>query len=395
MLGLGAGSAIVPIRKKYPGASFTVVEIDPDMVTFMRTLNIVPPHLQPEIVIADAAEYVASKTSGLFDLILCDLFKGPHIPDIFQQPTFFTHLAQRLAPSGVLVVNVFQDRQIIPAVREAFSIFDEWMFEYNALVAAHRLPDPQFVSYRTNAAYVAREFGRKKGFTCLTSSAGESGVTWNVGPLRFERWYSVEPPEAPVKKPCLQLWQPTKDVDRPRGWWPCVDFSPRQTGHMAVKDAAIVAQTEYVKRHMKQWGKIKGAVIRYVQDVDHLNAPAPFVAKTNDIKAGHPGLVRCFLAENELSGELYGVLTVVDVPEISVSVHYASFLTPAGKRASAGTALIMKWYESCAELGFAFADFDLVWSKGDPSAWKGYSEFKLHFRPQLIRHPHPLVRLVL
>lgn len=81
--------------------------------------------------------------------------------------------------------------------------------------------------------------------------------------------------------------------------------------------------------------------------------------------------------------EVLGGVVFVDYPDIKQSQYLISFLTPEGRNQSAGYAFIYWWYHEMLKKGLTGADFGIVWAPGDPISWKGYSQFKERFRPEL------------
>src|SRR5690625_7278958 len=83
ILGLGGGSAIESLRKKfrfkYP---ITAVEIDPEMIRIARKEFRINTYTNLEIVNADALQY-AAKTREKFDMNLIDLFIDTRVPQDF------------------------------------------------------------------------------------------------------------------------------------------------------------------------------------------------------------------------------------------------------------------------------------------------------------------------
>lgn len=101
ILGLGGGSVAGLIRKKYPSAKITGVEIDPVMVSLGRKyLGLGNGHV--EIIIQDALKY---KTGQKFDLVVIDLYKGQTFPKQFETKEFLQKIHSVLSKNGVAVLN--------------------------------------------------------------------------------------------------------------------------------------------------------------------------------------------------------------------------------------------------------------------------------------------------
>jgi len=92
LLGLGGGSNTILVRKMYPQAKITVIEIDPQMVDIAYKFFGLKKHKNLEIIVDDAEYYVKNLGSKRFDLILVDCFVGKFIPASLQQINFIKSL---------------------------------------------------------------------------------------------------------------------------------------------------------------------------------------------------------------------------------------------------------------------------------------------------------------
>ncbi len=104
VLGVGGGTVIHLLHKRYPATQITAVDIDPKMIEIGKTffgLDTIP---ELKLVVADAAEFVKKKIH--FDLIIIDLFIGRHIPDFVGDTKFLTKLKQR---GGMVVINYLRE----------------------------------------------------------------------------------------------------------------------------------------------------------------------------------------------------------------------------------------------------------------------------------------------
>jgi spermidine synthase len=118
VLGMGGGTTVTAYRRLYPGAHVTAVEIDPLVVRVAHEylgLERVP---DLEVHVEDARPFLR-RGSQLFDVIEVDVFAGgPYAPFYCLTAEFF-EAALRLAPSGLLAMNVYApggDRTLAEAV---------------------------------------------------------------------------------------------------------------------------------------------------------------------------------------------------------------------------------------------------------------------------------------
>jgi hypothetical protein len=76
---------------------------------------------------------------------------------------------------------------------------------------------------------------------------------------------------------------------------------------------------------------------------------------------------------------ILGGAVFIDLPDIKQSIYTLSFMHSKGRQYDAGYAYIFWWYQYLIERGFLWADFGLMWQKGDPRGWQGSSAFKQRF----------------
>lgn len=103
ILGLGGGTVAKLIRKKYPDAKITGVDIEPIFVEWgekyfgMKDLKI-------KTIIKDAYKFVQSNKQH-FDLIVIDIYQGREYPSEFEDEKFLKHIMRLLSDDGKAVFN--------------------------------------------------------------------------------------------------------------------------------------------------------------------------------------------------------------------------------------------------------------------------------------------------
>ncbi len=98
ILGLGGGTVAKLVRKDFPNAKITGVDIDPIMIELGKK------YLDLEvdkILIQDAGKSVPSK----FDLVIVDLYQGDKFPKKFETENYIQLVRSLLLRSGVVVFN--------------------------------------------------------------------------------------------------------------------------------------------------------------------------------------------------------------------------------------------------------------------------------------------------
>jgi len=110
-LHLGGGALTLPryIAATRPGSRQQVVELESDLVEFVREHLPLPRGAQVRIRHGDAREVLQKLPAGLdgaVDLAVVDIFSGARTPAHVTSAEFYGLLAPRLAPEGIVAVNV-------------------------------------------------------------------------------------------------------------------------------------------------------------------------------------------------------------------------------------------------------------------------------------------------
>jgi len=104
ILGNAAGTAARAYGHYFPAAQIDAVEIDPELAEVgRRYFDMQAPHLS--IHNEDARPWLES-ADGDYDVIVVDAYRQPYIPFYLATREFFELARERLAPGGVVIVNV-------------------------------------------------------------------------------------------------------------------------------------------------------------------------------------------------------------------------------------------------------------------------------------------------
>ena len=107
VLGMGGGTTVAAYRRLYPGAHVTAVEIDPLVVRVAHEYLGLERGPDLEVRLEDARPFLRRGTD-LFDVIEVDVFAGSaYAPFHCLTVEFFEAARARLAPSGLLSMNVY------------------------------------------------------------------------------------------------------------------------------------------------------------------------------------------------------------------------------------------------------------------------------------------------
>lgn len=115
ILGLGGGTVAKLVRKNWPEAKITGVDIDPVIVDLGRKyLNL--DKFEVKVVIKDAAQYTKYNIQNTkYDLIIVDLYNGDQFPKKFEKENFLKLVRCHLTSDGIVVFNrlYYKDKKIL------------------------------------------------------------------------------------------------------------------------------------------------------------------------------------------------------------------------------------------------------------------------------------------
>ncbi|MBS1673737.1 MAG: fused MFS/spermidine synthase [Actinobacteria bacterium] len=124
---LGAGAMTIPryIAVSRPGSRQQVIELEAPLVELVREHLPLPRGASIRIRIGDAREGVRRlppALHGQVDLVVADVYSGAQTPAHLTSVEFYRELAQLLAPTGVLLVNVADGPGLAFARRQVATI---------------------------------------------------------------------------------------------------------------------------------------------------------------------------------------------------------------------------------------------------------------------------------
>lgn len=111
VLGVGGGTVIELLIKRFPHAVITAVDIDPMMIEIAQKYFGIDKYTNARLVRGDANAFVkhSVKKATVFDLIVVDLFIGPKIPEFVSSIQFLQNLHAIVRPGGHLVINYLRE----------------------------------------------------------------------------------------------------------------------------------------------------------------------------------------------------------------------------------------------------------------------------------------------
>lgn len=108
---LGGGALTLPryIEATRPGSRQQVIELEQDLIDFVREHLPLQKNANIRIRYGDAREVMGKLPSGLHgnvDVVIVDVFSGARTPAHVTSVEFYREAAQLLSPTGVLIINV-------------------------------------------------------------------------------------------------------------------------------------------------------------------------------------------------------------------------------------------------------------------------------------------------
>lgn len=106
-LGAGALTLVRYIQATRPGSTQYAVELERELLDFVLQQLPLPQGTDLHAVIGDARDALTELDPELrFDVVILDIFSGPDAPEHIACTDFYREARTRLAPDGLLIVNV-------------------------------------------------------------------------------------------------------------------------------------------------------------------------------------------------------------------------------------------------------------------------------------------------
>jgi spermidine synthase len=105
ILGTGGGTTARAYQRYFPDTTVDAVEIDGELLAIGRRWFGLRPGPRLRLHAQDARPFLRSAT-GRYDAIFVDAYRQPYIPFYLTTQEFFALVRQRLAPGGVVAINI-------------------------------------------------------------------------------------------------------------------------------------------------------------------------------------------------------------------------------------------------------------------------------------------------
>lgn len=242
----------------------------------------------------------------------------------------------------------------------------------------------------------------------IVGGSGKMGVYCNLPILKAEYYLCDQEPDiTPRKGLRIVIWNRGQGVKRPKGWIEMragIRYTSlavkniNQNNGLYYKDWSSSAKTSRNKwLGQSEYKIVETDVVRYMMHYDTSIVPAKmrqiFKKQIYDFIKIYKTDVHFFLAQETTSGKIISGFCCVDDFDSDQSLHLVGFRSIAKIPRHVGIGIIDHWMTHLQKIGIKYANLGVVYQKGDPKEWIGYSNFKLHFNPVIYRFEKPLFKI--
>ena len=416
VLGLGSGDTIRKIHKKYKTAQIIAVEYDPKMIQIAK--RFVFKKYCPQIIESDATIAVKDFISKnkKFDIIIGDIFTGVNPSPSLYSKDFVANLALILEHNGYLLINFYRNKNLIkPIYDEIFSFYKLVRYKYNLLGIYRHFgvgnigdPVPEGLKFKYQSLiyqkFSLKHFGKSKQL----SKDNIWGQRFNWRLFYIDIYHSQSMPTIQkIKGLQIIIWHPISKTAKINGWHRNLFIkSGSQNGFVKLTPNYWQDWDHHAKRHRNDWLKsldhyeIQKVTIDEFETEYHKSKKLngflrkAFLKSVKIHMAKSPCIVNCTLVKDKSTNSYIAGLITTDYPDISQSIHTIAFMRKEAKNTPAGYGVIIDWYENCLKTNINWINWGLLWKPGDPKDWRGYTKFKLQFKPYLIIFPRPYIKIL-
>lgn len=401
LLGLGGGNIIRILQEKYPEIKITVIEWDDVMIGIAKDLKLFSLNQNIKISNKDAYEAIGTMAEK-FDLIVVDLFTGPTPPEFLGKEETVLNLKKLLKQDGYLFLNVYRHVNYIPNFQEHFSTEKVWKFKLNTLAFfSHENKIPEdFIDMKQSESFIrgSFRFGEILKGNIL-------GVRHSLGGVALEYFTSdKEPTLSSFRGFRFAIWDRIRNDSIPKGWHQMLPGFRLCTSVVSdiSSDEYWKTWSETARRYRLKWetqteyeiidldlNTFSSYYLRFGSPKDTRQSTVNSLTYRFNLKKE---IINLFGLRKKETGEIFAGIATVDAEEIAQSYYLSAFLDKENGPAQSGLWLMNHWFLQCKKKGIKYANFGPIWTPGQSKSWKGFTEFKSHFRPFTLRYQRPLFK---
>lgn len=261
-----------------------------------------------------------------------------------------------------------------------------------------------FIPLQQSETFLRGSFSKR--FTTIIGERGSVGVRLSLWKIAIEYYRTDNPPTlTPFNGLRVAVWDRLFSSTIPHGW-------RKMFASLTLAQNAVINLTEEnytapwsrtLKLYKNRWGNQKEYIIEktsyenfssYYKKHGKPNSQATSSLK---ILKSHlsiePSYVHMYFLVKKENKEVVGGLATIDAPDAGQSYYQLGFLNRKIAPLTSGVWLLDNWFKECRERNLKYANLGLIWSPGKPESWKGFTAFKLHFRPIILKYKTPLFRV--
>ncbi len=259
----------------------------------------------------------------------------------------------------------------------------------------HILQDRFFLDSLTSGSYY-KTVGKE----------GSLGKRMLAGPLCFEYYTCDKEPELlPWKGLRFVIWIPVTREDVPQGWYQspmksgrpvCAYLDIRNTDvyYKSWRDTFKTYYNRFSKQTTYQVEEVSGNTFcqLYKQYGARTIAMSLNILQIEKLESFGKKITHFYFLKDIKNGEVVAGNAITDCFSAGQSYYITAFTRKDIAPKEAGLWLLNHWMKESSARGIAYANFGNIWTPGQPKSWKGFSEFKMKFNPQLIVLQKELIR---
>lgn len=237
------------------------------------------------------------------------------------------------------------------------------------------------------------------------------GIRLKIGPIWVDSFISdLEPVIEPLNKsffPKLHIvmWQRCESKEKPPGWKSFFQSTGPLIGYVDLHAASWETYSPNLRRALRAWRQFLSEKIYRVETIDASEFVAAYskstipafikreFIETFNTAASKRSCTVSYIGVRDLrSNSIYAGMAITDSPTHAASYNISSFYRAEASRHPVTAGLFDAWFTHCLRTGIRFAHLGNLWAPGKPSGWRGFSDFKKKFHPQLVQFPTRLYK---
>ena len=241
----------------------------------------------------------------------------------------------------------------------------------------------------------------------IVGEKGLLGIRYTVWRFCIEYYTTEEEPALlPYQGIRLIFWhRMTKDTI-PHRWYK-LPFKNTKAHYVVVlisdKDTYMKQWSKTFRNYSSLFDRQHDYAIKEISCVDY--AALYHVYTTDTKRATHslsftekyytyfPSSTYFYVLYHTVTGEVVGGIASLDCDRVSQSYYISAFTDKKRAPPACGLWLCDHQMKQSSKRGIRYANLGVIWSRGQPRSWKGFSNFKMKFNPIPIMFKKDLVRM--